>query len=92
MAGIKEKYKDDKEKLKEALEKNEKPARKAELLAKENPLMELFIYREEREIHASRFSHKKNQAKGIKMIPINLVGDGNIGKESKRQDIMRGKK
>lgn len=30
--------------------------------------------------------------KDIKMIPINLVGDGNTGKESKRQDIMRGKK
>jgi len=27
----------------------------------------------------------------IKMIPINLVGDGNTGKESKRQGIMRGK-
>jgi len=26
------------------------------------------------------------------MIPINLVGDGNTGKESKRQDMMRGKK
>jgi len=26
------------------------------------------------------------------MIPINLVVDGNTGKESKRQDIMRGKK
>jgi len=26
------------------------------------------------------------------MIPINLVGDGNTGKENKRQDIMRGKK
>lgn len=36
--------------------------------------------------------NKKAKAKGIKMIPINLVGDGNIGKESKGQDIMRGKK
>ena len=36
--------------------------------------------------------NKKAKAKGIKMIPINLVGDGNTGKESKRQDMMRGKK
>ena len=36
--------------------------------------------------------NEKNQAKGIKMIPINLVVSGNTGKVSKRQDIMRGKK
>jgi len=36
--------------------------------------------------------NKKAKARGIKMIPINLVGDGNTGKENKRQDIMRGKK
>ncbi|MBA7536191.1 hypothetical protein ES705_28454 [subsurface metagenome] len=33
----------------------------------------------------------KAKAKGIKMISTNLVGDGNTGKKSKGQDIMRGK-
>ena len=35
--------------------------------------------------------NKKAKAKGIKMIPTNLVGDGNTGKKSKGQDTMRGK-